>query len=149
MKQYHQDRRDLGLGGTKQRAYTNQYGSATFFFENVFLETSMSDGITGPYSVTDFRSNLVDLALSGALHEISGMLVGRGYKYDRQMQDEIAGVIAETFDSIVPREPEELPIAMNVDFVHTSPFLTLPIGALAQMNSRNDEFMILEPGVQA
>jgi len=130
------------------RLQGTKYAPGSWKGKILFLETSMGGDITLPYSVTDFRSNLVDLALSGALHDISGLAIGRGYKYDLQMQDEIAGIIGEIFDVIVPREPEGLPIVMNVDFGHTSPLLTLPIGALAQMDSHADEFMILEPGVQ-
>jgi muramoyltetrapeptide carboxypeptidase LdcA involved in peptidoglycan recycling len=139
-------------GGTVSclvRLQGTNYAPGSWKGKILFLESSMGDDISLPYSVTDFRSSLVDLALSGALHDISGMAIGRGYKYDRQMQDEIAGVIGEIFNAIVAREPEGLPIVMNVDFGHTSPLLTLPIGALARMDSHTDEFMILEPGVQA
>jgi muramoyltetrapeptide carboxypeptidase LdcA involved in peptidoglycan recycling len=131
------------------RLQGTKYAPGSWKGKILFLETSMGEDITHPYSVTDFRSNLIDLALSGALHDISGMAIGRGYKYDRQMQDEIAGIVGEIFDVIVPREPGELPVVMNVDFGHTSPLLTLPIGALARMDSHADEFVILEPGVQA
>lgn len=131
------------------RLQGTKYAPGSWKGKILFVETSMGGDITQPYSVTDFRSNLVDLALSGALHDISGLALGRGYKYDLQMQDEIAEIIGEIFDVIVRREPEELPIVMNVDFGHTSPLLTLPIGALARMDSHTDEFVILEPAVQA
>ncbi|KAJ5560039.1 hypothetical protein N7513_002438 [Penicillium frequentans] len=139
-------------GGTVScvvRLHGTKYAPDTWKGKILFLETSMGGDITLPYTVTDFRSNLVDLALSGALQDISGLAIGRGYKYDSQMQDEIAVIIGEIFDVIVPRKPEELPIVMNVDFGHTSPLLTLPIGALARMDSHTDEFSIVEPGVQA
>lgn len=116
----------------------------------LFLESSMGDDMRLPYTVDEFRGNLVDLALAGVLQDISGLVVGRGYKYDTHMQDELASVITEVFDVIVGRDrDEELPILMNVDFGHTSPFLTLPIGALVRLDSESDEFTMLEPGVQA
>ncbi|KGO36202.1 Peptidase S66, LD-carboxypeptidase A [Penicillium expansum] len=114
----------------------------------LFLESAMGDDMQLPYSVSQFRNNLVDLALSGMLHKISGLVIGRGYKYDDRMHDELASLIEEVFDVIVGRE-EELPILMNVDFGHTSPFLTLPIGALVGLDSEIDEFKVMEPGVQA
>lgn len=110
----------------------------------------MGDNMRLPYSVSNFRKSLVDLALAGILHEISGLLVGRGYKYDDRMQDELAGVISEVFDVFVGRMAEDeppMPVLMNVDFGHTSPFLTLPIGALVELDSAADEFRVLEPGV--
>lgn len=64
------------------------------------------------------------------------------------MQDELASVIEAVFDVIVGRSrEEELPILMNVDFGHTSPFLTLPLNALVRLDSDLDEFNIMEPGV--
>ncbi|KAJ6032495.1 peptidase family S66 [Penicillium herquei] len=116
----------------------------------LFLESSMGDNVQLPYSVGEFRNNLVDLALSGVLNEIRGLVIGRGYKYDASMQDELAGVIEEVFDVIVRRSrDEELPILMNVDFGHTSPFLTLPYHALVSLDGDRDKFSVLEPGVQA
>jgi muramoyltetrapeptide carboxypeptidase LdcA involved in peptidoglycan recycling len=66
------------------------------------------------------------------------------------MHDELASVIEEVFDVIVGRGREEqLPILMNVDFGHTSPFLTLPINALVRLDGDLDEFSLMEPGVRA
>ncbi|GLA56116.1 hypothetical protein AnigIFM63604_004654 [Aspergillus niger] len=101
-------------------------------------------------SVSQFRNNLVDLALSGILHEFCGLVVGQGYRYDTYMQDELASMIEEVFDVIVGRSLEEqLPILMNVDFGHTSPILTLPINTLVRLDCDLDEFSVLEPGVRA
>lgn len=51
---------------------------------------------------------------------------------------------------IVGRSREErFPILMNVDFGHTSPFLTLPVNAMHRLVSDLDEFNVMEPGVQA
>ncbi|KAJ5881502.1 peptidase S66 LD-carboxypeptidase A [Penicillium soppii] len=116
----------------------------------LFLESSMGDDIQLPYSVSKFRNNLVDLALCGILHEIRGLIIGRGYKYDTSMQDELANVINEVFNVVVGRSLEEqLPILMNVDFGHTSPLLTLPINALVRLDCDLDEFSVVEPSVRA
>ncbi|GLA35975.1 hypothetical protein AnigIFM63309_001359 [Aspergillus niger] len=132
------------------RLQGTHYAPASWKNKILFLESSMGDNLQLPYSVSQFRNNLVDLALSGILHEIRGLVVGRGYKYDTHMQDELASVIEEVFDVIVGRSREEqLPILMNVDFGHTSPFLTLPINTLVRLDSALDEFNVLEPGVQA
>lgn len=132
------------------RLQATNYAPTSWKGKVLFLESAMGDDMQLPYSVDEFRNNLVDLALSGVLHEISGLVVGRGYKYDDSMQEKLASVIEEVFDVIVGRShEEELPILMNVDFGHTSPLLTLPIGALVSLDSALDEFKIMEPGVQA
>ncbi|RAH80042.1 peptidase S66, LD-carboxypeptidase A [Aspergillus japonicus CBS 114.51] len=113
----------------------------------LLLESAMGlDTIERPYSVARFRGNLVDLALSGVLGEISGLVVGRGYKYDERMQEELAAVIVEVLDVVVGRK-DELPVLMNVDVGHTSPFVTLPFGARVRLDSERDEFVVLEAGV--
>ncbi|BCR98338.1 uncharacterized protein AKAW2_40021S [Aspergillus luchuensis] len=141
------------FGGTVPcvvRLQGTQYAPSSWKDKILFLESAMGDNLQLPYSVSQFRNNLVDLALSGILHEIRGLVVGRGYKYNTDMQEELASVILEVFEVIVGRSrEEELPILMNVDFGHTSPFLTLPINALVELNSDLDEFSVLEPGVQA
>ncbi|PYH89271.1 peptidase S66, LD-carboxypeptidase A [Aspergillus ellipticus CBS 707.79] len=111
----------------------------------MFLETSMNDDMQQPYSLERFRSSLMDLALAGVFNDIAGLVVGRGYKYDTKMQDELAELLLGVFGSMVRRT--DLPILMNVDFGHTSPFLTLPIGASARLDSGRDEFVVLEEGV--
>ncbi|PWY62401.1 peptidase S66, LD-carboxypeptidase A [Aspergillus eucalypticola CBS 122712] len=132
------------------RLQGTHYAPASWKDKILFLESAMGDNMQLPYSVSQFRNNLVDLALSGILHEVRGLVIGRGYKYDTHMQDELASVIEEVFDIIVGRSHEEqLPILMNVDFGHTSPFLTLPINTLVRLDCDLDEFSVLEPGVRA
>lgn len=118
----------------------------------LFLESAMGDNMGLPYTVNQFRNNLVDLALAGILQDISGLVIGRGYKYDVNMQKELAKVISEVLEVIAFKNTppdKELPILMNVDFGHTSPFLTLPFGALASLDSDSNEFVVHEPGVHA
>ncbi|RAL14150.1 S66 peptidase family protein [Aspergillus homomorphus CBS 101889] len=113
----------------------------------LLLESAMGgDSLHLPYALSRFRGNLVDLALSGVLGQISGLVIGRGYKYDAGMQDELAKVIEEVLDVVVGRK-DEVPVLMNVDVGHTSPFLTLPFGARVRLDSEADEFVVLEAGV--
>lgn len=46
------------------------YSPASWEDKTLFLESAMGDNIQLPYSVSEFRNNLVDLALSGILREI-------------------------------------------------------------------------------
>lgn len=116
----------------------------------------MGDDVTVPYSVDEYRNNLVDLALAGVFNDINGLVIERGYKYTAEMQEELANVILEVFDVIMPQvrgsggggSSDHIPILLNVDVGHTSPLVTLPFVALARLDSEADEFTILEPGVQ-
>ncbi|OJJ45271.1 hypothetical protein ASPZODRAFT_17490 [Penicilliopsis zonata CBS 506.65] len=138
-------------GGTAScvtRLHGTAYSPASWKGKVLFLESSMGDNTQVPYSVDRFRGSLVDLALGGVLGDISGLVIGRGYKYDASMQDELAEAITDVFELIVGRDRnDELPVLMNVDFGHTSPLLTLPMGALVRLDSESDEFTILESGV--
>jgi muramoyltetrapeptide carboxypeptidase LdcA involved in peptidoglycan recycling len=65
------------------------------------------------------------------------------------MQQELAKMISEVFEVIAFRNnppDNQLPILMNVDFGHTSPFLTLPIGALVRLDSDSNGFVIHKSG---
>ncbi|PWY91600.1 LD-carboxypeptidase [Aspergillus sclerotioniger CBS 115572] len=139
-------------GGTVScvvRLQGTPYAPASWADKIMFLESAMGNNLAQPYSVGEFRSSLVDLALSGVLQQIQGLVVGRGYKYDDEMQDQLADVITEVFDTIVGREKHvEIPILMNVDFGHTSPLLTLPVGARVRLDSGRDEFVVEERGVE-
>ncbi|RAK80035.1 S66 peptidase family protein [Aspergillus fijiensis CBS 313.89] len=137
-------------GGTVhivERLQGTVFAPASWQGHVLLLESATGfDTIERPYSVARFRGNLVDLALSGVLGEISGLVVGRGYKYDERMQEELAAVIVEVLDVVVGRK-DELPVLMNVDVGHTSPFVTLPFGARVRLDSERDEFVVLEAGV--
>ncbi|KAB8227341.1 S66 peptidase family protein [Aspergillus alliaceus] len=111
------------------------------------LESAMGDDMRLPYTVDKFRQSLVELAISGVFCNITGLVIGRGYKYDEQMQDQLATVVTQVFDALV-NPSGNVPVLMNVDFGHSSPLLTLPLGAVARLDSESDEFTVLEAGVR-
>jgi muramoyltetrapeptide carboxypeptidase LdcA involved in peptidoglycan recycling len=111
------------------------------------LESAMGDDMRLPYTVDKFRQSLAELAIAGVLCNIAGLVIGRGYKYDQKMQDELAAVITQIFDTFVD-SGRNVPVLMNVDVGHSSPLLTLPLGAVAMLDSESDKFTVLEPGVQ-
>ena len=126
------------------------YSPATWRDKILFLETAMGGNLTDPYPITKLRNHFVNLALAGVLGEIQGLVIGRAYKYDQAMQDELASVVTEVLEVVAGRkEGDGCPVLMNVDFGHTSPILTLPYGALARLDGKRDEFVVLESGVEA
>jgi muramoyltetrapeptide carboxypeptidase LdcA involved in peptidoglycan recycling len=86
---------------------------------------------------------LRNYAVLGIFHKISGIIMGRPYhnKYTQEYNDILLKVIRDEEGLI------HLPIITEMDFGHTCPTFTLPIGALAEMDMENKKFGILESGV--
>lgn len=91
----------------------------------------------------DVRERLADLAAAGAMDAIAGLVVGRCYAYDRA---EARATLETTVAELLHRW--QFPILMHADVGHTNPMVTLPMGALARLDSQKDEFAVLEAGVE-
>lgn len=105
-----------------------------FFWEEVGRTPRQIDHI-----LTHFR-------LRGVFDKIAGMVVGRPLSCDDPETDasiDIRSMILSVCDSFA------FPILFNVDLGHADPKLTLPIGALAELEVRHDgtSFAIAEGGV--
>jgi muramoyltetrapeptide carboxypeptidase LdcA involved in peptidoglycan recycling len=107
----------------------------------LFLETS-EDG-PSPTSVTRWLRNY---AAQGILHRLSAILFGRpGGQIDpaafKDYDEVIRRVVA------VEQGLGELPIVTGMDFGHTEPFMTLPMGVLAEVDGERRTFSIVEAAV--
>lgn len=89
---------------------------------------------------------LRNYGVSGILNRVNGIIFGR----------QEGGVTKEeefkNFDSIIQKVLkefglEDLPVITQMDFGHTYPIFTIPIGAKARMDMDNKKFEILESGV--
>jgi muramoyltetrapeptide carboxypeptidase len=79
----------------------------------------------------------------GALDEISGLLIGR--------IPEASGVTDELWiGSLVEDilEGRDYPVVAGIDFGHTSPIATIPIGVRAELSTENKTLMFIEPSVR-
>lgn len=78
----------------------------------------------------------------GILENISGILWSKPYenKYYEEYKDVILTVMQEY-------NLQDLPILYNMNFGHTEPMITIPYGAMGQINCENATFSILEGGV--
>ena len=84
---------------------------------------------------------LMDYENMGVLAQISAMLVGRPMLYspaEKQALDEI--ILART-------RKYAFPILTGMDFGHTSPQMTLPLGVRARVDGEFRRFEIIEPAV--
>jgi muramoyltetrapeptide carboxypeptidase len=84
---------------------------------------------------------LMDYENMGVFENLRGMLVGRSMRYSREE-------VAQLRDIILERTRRyDFPIVTDMDFGHTSPQLTLPIGCRARIDTARQTFEILEPAV--
>jgi len=118
----------MHLRGT---SYFPSFKNALFFWEIPEGE-SIYEG--EPVSVID--SYLTDLELSGVFEKIKGMIVGRPYRYNKRQVKDLVEVIKTRTSGY------NFPILFNVDFGHTDPIITLPIGVRGTLDSQQDLFSI-------
>lgn len=112
----------------------------------VFFETSAHEG----NDVDDVRAYLGHLIAGGVFDKAAGVVIGRPYNYDTdEAQQQYENVLTELLcnDSSVQGD-NKFPILFNVDVGHTTPMVTLPMDAMASLDSEADTFSILESGVK-
>ena len=135
----------LQLAGTK---YFPSYRGCILILENPEGEV-----FNGPLPFEQTRSLMADLVNLGIFEEITGLVVGRPYKYPDEQSEEQKknGEQSEKdkFKQMVLDQcyGTDFPILYNVDIGHTDPILTIPLNALACLDSKRDEFAVLEAGV--
>ncbi|KAF5000529.1 hypothetical protein FGRMN_1696 [Fusarium graminum] len=114
----------------------------------VFLETASNDDGTGGNPPARVQAAFADLIASGVFEEAAGLVVGRPYGYDSKEDRAVyAGIITGLFcEGCLAFK--NFPILFNVDIGHTVPMVTLPYDALAELDSENDFFTVLEAGVE-
>ena len=103
----------------------------------LFFETSEE---APPPEMVD--SLLMDYENMGVLQKLRGLLVGRPMRYSRQAKRQLHEVILERTRGF------RVPIIADMDFGHTSPQFTLPIGCRARIDGENQRFEILDAAVE-
>ncbi|OLN95929.1 putative carboxypeptidase [Colletotrichum chlorophyti] len=110
------------------------------FLESAMAEADMKKG----NPLQRVRQSVADLAARGVFDEIEGLVIGRPYGYNSEKE---RAEYAAAFTGVLCRGPlaeRAFPILMNVDVGHTAPMVTLPMDALAVLDSEKDEFAIEE-----
>ncbi|KAI0160691.1 peptidase family S66 [Xylariaceae sp. FL1272] len=116
----------------------------------VFLESAIADhDVTAGVPLERMQAAIADLIAQGVFDAAVGLVVGRPYGYNTPEQREaymsvIRGLLCE--GRLADRNPD-FPILFGVDFGHTTPMVTLPYDALAELDGENDRFAVLESGV--
>jgi len=104
----------------------------------LFLETS--EEMMPP---TTFRRILRNYAAQGVFEKIDGLILSR--PYNNQFVDDYNNIILQVVRD--EQGNDQLPIITEMDFGHICPTFTLPYGVLAEIDSEQQKFSILESGV--
>jgi muramoyltetrapeptide carboxypeptidase len=102
----------------------------------LFLETSEETPL--PPRVD---SLLMDYCNMGVFAKLNGLLVGRPMGYSAAEKQALHEIILERTRAY------DFPVITEMDFGHTSPQITLPIGCQARIESSSRRFLIIESGV--
>lgn len=116
------------LRGTR---FWPDWRGSLFFFET-------SENKPSPATVDAL---LMDYQNMGVFDGLQGMLVGRSMGYSPSEKAELRAVLLERTARY------DFPIVTDMDFGHTSPQFTLPIGCQARVDAAQRTFEILEPAV--
>lgn len=92
-------------------------------------------------SMTAIAPALAKVGASGVFEEIAGMIVGRSFRAPPDQEEELHRQLAVLFREY------DIPVLAGVDLGHTDPMLTLPLGVLARINSRDRTLEILDAAV--
>jgi muramoyltetrapeptide carboxypeptidase LdcA involved in peptidoglycan recycling len=103
----------------------------------LFVETSE---MAPPPSVVD--GMLMDYQNMGVFNRIRALLVGRPMRYTDDQRQQLRDVVLEHTKKF------EFPVVTDMDFGHTAPQFTLPIGCRARVDVTAQRFEILESAVE-
>ncbi|MFZ0545413.1 MAG: UPF0158 family protein [Candidatus Promineifilaceae bacterium] len=103
----------------------------------LFIETS--EDKPSPATVDGI---LMDYENMGVLAQLSGMLVGRPMSYSEQEKQQLREII------LARTEKFNFPIISDMDFGHTAPQFTLPLGCEARIDTNRALFEIVEAAVR-
>lgn len=122
---------------------TSLWPSASGFWDDKIFFIEWSRELADPNYARWLFQNL---AAQGILDRIQGLVVGR---HNFRVSEEQVAAIKKAILGVIHEEERlcDLPICFDVDFGHTLPMLTLPYGALMEMDPKARTLTILEAGV--
>lgn len=89
------------------------------------------------------RAALADLVNAGIFNKITGLVIGRPTSNTEKMRQ----AWDESVLGFCEMAQVNFPVLANVDVGHTEPMLTIPLGAQCILDSKKDEWRILDSGV--
>lgn len=124
------------LGGNSQSFYLLQGTEYQPRFDENFIMALESDELAGNYTLHEISRSLESiLQLPGAREHLSGILIGR-FKTNSNVQD------TDLITIIKAKNLGNIPVVSNLDFGHTTPIATLPIGRMVSIKTVDDQAII-------
>lgn len=87
-------------------------------------------------------SLLMDYENMGVLRKLQGLIVGRPMRYTEAEQQQLREVILERTRSYT------FLVVADMDFGHTAPQFTLPVGCRARIDAESQRFEIIDAAVE-
>jgi muramoyltetrapeptide carboxypeptidase len=103
----------------------------------MFFETS-----EGPPPPERVDSILMDYENMGVLQRLKGLIVGRPMRYTEEEKQQLREVVLERTRGYT------FPIVTDMDFGHTAPQFTVPIGCRARIDAENQRFEVIDAAVE-
>jgi len=120
------------IGGNLGTFYLLQGTASQPVFNQPFILLVEDDDEAGRYSAREFDRRLESLLqLSGARKYIRGLVIGRFQPASRVTMPDVRAIASNM-------ELTDIPIVADIDFGHTTPLLTLPIGGRASLLAQNN-----------
>jgi muramoyltetrapeptide carboxypeptidase LdcA involved in peptidoglycan recycling len=107
-------------------------------WENAILFLETSEEKPSPETVDAI---LMDYQNMGVFEKLQGLIFGRPMSYSDAEKQSLRERILERTQAY------SFPIITDMDFGHTAPQLTIPLGCLARIDSHKQRFEILETAV--
>lgn len=107
----------------------------------LFFDLPEGDDPASHLSLPWLDSFLADMDNLGIFSSIKGLIIGRPYFY----QPEDIKTLREYIEYYT--KGHSYPVLYNANIGHTSPIITIPMGAITLLDSEKNEFSILESGV--
>ncbi|MDA3856149.1 MAG: LD-carboxypeptidase [Candidatus Woesearchaeota archaeon] len=124
----------LQLKGTN---FDLNYSGKILFFE---IPEGQEFGKAEPLSYVE--SQIVDLRNIGVFDKISGLIVGRAFRYNTEEKSKFKELILDHLEEF------NFPILFGSDIGHSDPMLTIPFGVKARIDSKKKIFEVIESGVK-
>ncbi|WP_194867347.1 S66 family peptidase [Pseudoalteromonas sp. PPB1] len=99
----------------------------------LFLE---EDNLLGELTLTEFERNLQSLLSHRGAEHIQGLMIGRFQKDSKVELNDLVEIL-RSFEQL-----EHCPVVCNLDFGHTTPIFTIPIGGRCRINAPEDAVSI-------
>lgn len=98
----------------------------------LFLE---DDDLVGETFLFEFNRNLHSLMLQPNFNKVKGIVVGRMQLGTKVSIEDIEKLLKSK------KQLSNIPIIVNVDFGHTRPLITIPIGGICEINNHEIKFI--------